>query len=62
MPRDEKRIEPFLAEVEKLWKQNPDWRFGQLFVNVLGRDPFYIEDEKSLEIIKKSLEIWKNGN
>lgn len=54
--RDEKRIEPFLAEFEKLWKQNPDWRFGQLVVNMFGADPFYIEDEQALEKIKERLE------
>jgi len=28
--RDPKRIDPFLAELAKLWKKNPDLRFGQL--------------------------------
>lgn len=52
--RDPKRIKPFLKEFEKLWNEVPDWRFGQLVVNLLGTDPFYIEDDEALEIIKKN--------
>lgn len=33
--RDPARIEPFLEELAALWKQHPDWRFGQLVYNVL---------------------------
>lgn len=32
--RDPDRIEPFLAEFAKVWKRNPDMRFGQLFKNL----------------------------
>ena len=32
--RDSKRIKPFLKELEKLWTENPDWRFGQLVKNI----------------------------
>jgi hypothetical protein len=47
MPRDPERISKVLAQVERLWRQHPDWRFGQLFVNSLGDSyvPFYIEDD-----------------
>ena len=35
--RDPERIEPFMTEIGKLWKENcPDWRFGQLIENVFG--------------------------
>lgn len=35
--RDPERIEPFMQEIGKLWKENcPDWRFGQLIENVFG--------------------------
>ncbi len=34
--RDPKRIRPFLEELEKLWTENPDYRFGQL-VMVIAR-------------------------
>ncbi len=54
--RDIDRIKPFLEQFEKLWLQNPDYRFGQLakviFHNVNG-DMFYAEDEYPLsEIVK----------
>lgn len=32
--RDPDRIDPFLAEFAKVWKRNPDMRFGQLFMNL----------------------------
>jgi len=52
--RNIKRIEPFLKELGKLWKEQcPNWRFGQLMSNVLNsfdRDPFFIEED---EMIKK---------
>lgn len=54
--RDINRIKPFLEKFEELWEKYPDWRFGQLVVNMFGNDPFYIEDEQSLERIEKHLE------
>ena len=35
--RDPNRIEPFMNELGKIWKENvPDWRFSQLIENVFG--------------------------
>ena len=54
--RDIERIEPFLQEIGKLWKQVPDWRFGQLMSNVLNslpQDPFHYEDKEMLEEFDK---------
>ena len=54
--RDINRIKPFLEEIEKLWEKVPDWRFGQLIVNVLGtckKDPFFYEDDEMLELWKE---------
>lgn len=54
--RDIKRIKPFLEEIEKLWEKVPDWRFGQLIVNVLGtckKDPFFYEEDEMLELWKE---------
>jgi hypothetical protein len=31
--RDKKRIDRILGLLKKLWKRNPDWRFGQLLIN-----------------------------
>lgn len=52
--RDPKRIDMVIKQLEKVWKEVPDWRFGQLVMNILsyiGKDPFYIEDDKMLEIL-----------
>ena len=51
------RIEPFMKELTKIWKEKcPDWRFGQLISNVLNSfdiDPFFIEEDEMLERFKK---------
>lgn len=60
--RDRKRIKPFLEEIEKLWEKVPDWRFGQLIVNVLGtckKDPFFYEDDEMLELWKEFFKEYK---
>lgn len=51
--RDPDRIYEFCNTLASVWSKYPDMRFGQLIVNVLGVDPFYIEDDKSLELIEK---------
>jgi len=63
--RDPKRIKSLLKELERLWKLVPDWRFGQLFVNVMDisgntDDPFFVEDDKmlaALECTRKQVEL-----
>ena len=54
--RDPNRIDPFLQELGELWKEKcPDWRFGQLIVNVFSTmniDPFFPEEDKMLEHFK----------
>lgn len=60
--RDIKRIKPFLEEIEKLWEKVPDWRFGQLIVNVLGtckKDPFFYEEDEMLELWKEFFKEYK---
>ena len=32
--RDEKRIEKILDSIGRIWKRNPDQRFGQLLINL----------------------------
>ena len=55
--RNPDRIDIFCAELAKLWKENcPDWRFGQLMINILGSlpiDPFFPEEDEMLEYFKK---------
>ena len=53
--RDIDRIDPLLAKLGELWKQKPDQRFGQSIVNLfrkLGVDPWFIEDDKWMEIFQ----------
>lgn len=58
--RDPSRIKPFCDELAAIWEANvPDWRFGQLMMNVLGqiqydgRDPFFPEEDEMLALIRK---------
>ena len=54
--RDPNRITKTLKAIEKFWMANPDWRLGQLIVNISRaagcNDPFFLEDDKLLEILK----------
>lgn len=47
--RDPNRIEKYITLLQEIWKQYPDWRFGQLICNINKEidNPklFYIEDE-----------------
>ena len=51
--RDPNRIDEFCADLAAVWKEVPDWRFGQLIMNVLGfegrPDVFYAEDKLLME-------------
>ena len=55
--RDPNRIDTMLDELKQLWMTDPDWRLGQLIANLSRaagiEDPFYIEDDHMLEIIRK---------
>lgn len=54
--RNPDRIDKFCAELAKIWKENaPDWRFGQLIVNVISsmkKDPFFPEEDEMIEVFK----------
>lgn len=63
--RDPKRIDKFCDLLKEIWKQVPDWRFGQLISN-LGRQfefefewtpgaLFYMEDEEFMEELSRIL-------
>lgn len=58
--RDVNRIEPFLGEIAKVWKRQPDMRFGQLITILEYRakakgiqDLFYLEEEGFLELLQE---------
>ena len=57
--RDPKRISIVLEELKKIWEQYPDWRLGQLLVNLpFERDPFFIEDDEMIIFLQN---IQKHG-
>ena len=65
--RDKNRIDKFLDFIGEYWKKYfPDWRFGQLMVNLLCwaqyknlGDPFFWEEDKFLEYLDMYI---KDGN
>ena len=55
--RDPNRIKRIPAMYEEIWKQNPDQRFRQLYVNLFGTDDlFYLEDNIVEEHLQKILQ------
>ena len=61
--RDPKRIDAFCKELATIWKEVPDWRFGQLICNVLGtckRDPFFYEESEMLKVFRDYFGITDN--
>lgn len=58
---DEEKVEvvtqnEIFSELEKAWNKNPELRFGQLIVNVLGEDPFYMSNKEALAKMKEYVE------
>ena len=56
--RNPERIPEISKELEEFWKQNPNWRLGQIIANLNyeimgGNDPFYLEDTDLLELLKQ---------
>jgi len=65
--RDTKRIRKFCNELATIWETEcPDWRFGQLMSNVLGkmqsegRDIFFPEEQEMIDYFKKYFEADKS--
>lgn len=57
--RDPNRIPDFCNRLASAWQKLPDWRFGQLMfnaINEMGRDPFYMEDDKMIEYLEEYCE------
>lgn len=63
--RDINRIDKFCDELKEIWKTNcPDWRFGQLMINVLSTlpiDPFFPEEDKMIEYFRNYFKKIKNN-
>ena len=66
--RDIDRIDKFLEEIGKIWKDFPDWRFGQLIENLrrfkgskedkgfetfFSSDLFHLEEKDFLKLLKE---------
>ena len=58
--RDPRRINMFCNRLAAAWSTVPDFRFGQLMVNIFSEmqakhhDPFYPEEEEMI----KQIELW----
>lgn len=55
--RDPNRLDDFYDKLKTVHKTNfPSWRFGQFmfnFFNWYGQDPFFMEEDKFLELMDK---------
>ena len=64
--RDPNRIYKYCNKLAEIWSQLPDWRLGQLMINIIdqagGALSFYMEDEDFLIMLEKYVkEITKNA-
>lgn len=60
--RDINRIDKVCAALAEQWKRVPDWRLGQLLVNVqrtFGTDLFYTEDNLIVGYVRDTLDELK---
>lgn len=59
--RDVNRIDEFCSKLANIWKEKcPDWRFGQLMINVLNtlpRDPFFYEEDEMIKEFERYFNI-----
>ena len=59
--RPVERIDKFTKALNYIWKsQVPDWRFGQLFINVFDScqfSVFYMEEDECLEELCKYFDL-----
>ena len=68
-PRDAGRIQLFCDRLARAWEKLPDWRFGQLMVNLMReyeaehrRDIFFLEEDEMMEIIEAYCVRFSGGN
>jgi len=56
--QDPKRLDNFYEELKNLHKTSvPDWRFGQMLMNVFAmKDMFYLEEDEILKEVKEYFE------
>ena len=58
--RNPNRIPEFCNKLSDIWSKIPDWRFGQLMINLFNTigDPFYLEDDKLIQKIEEIVNYW----
>ncbi len=66
---DVNRIQPFCDRLARAWEKLPDWRFGQLMVNLMrdyeaehGHDIFYLEEDEMIQIIEDYCKRFTGGD
>ena len=58
------RIDKFCDQLKEEWKKYPEFRFGQMMMNILcemsarGRDPFFPEEDEMIEFIHNYMETF----
>lgn len=63
--RDKARMDIILKIVKELWCKFPELRFLQLMESITSnlkneeQDPFYIEDEEFIDIVKRIKSEWR---
>lgn len=62
--RDPKRIDDFCDRLKAVWKEVPDWRFGQFIVNTMGevaqrtgKDIFFIEEHEMIQVLEEMFNL-----
>ena len=66
--RDPNRIKPYCDTLATIWGMVPDWRLGQLMVNIITAyankhndiDPFYVEDADFMKFVKEFIKETTN--
>lgn len=66
--RNPNRIDRICGLLSEVWKQNPDWRLGQLIYNIVRASKgssaplFYIEDDELESIMRTHLPNKKDAS
>jgi len=56
MTRDPQRIPTVLEAVREFWERKPDLRLAQVIwlTARVGQDPFYVEDDQLIRVLKEA--------